>query len=539
MPVALADIDRMLAGSPGFRIVNRLEITESGVDPIGLRQLNLDLMDATIPGINNVTTHIRPYAFMAWAWWKAWRVIDENGEVDPATMADLAARYEVMYAWAQCLAGTPFRGAAAIRANLPLKGSDDPFAFHGAKWEEFKKKHTSLMAPTEYGPSIKALRFLQAEEGGVFKRSREVEEAVMTIDGAVCSSISERLIGPQAPTATWQEIFPLAESLPIGSPSKAERDAFRFLFYTAGAQPDAPREIRRRKGTIDLLRAILPEGGEFIDVPEIRRRLAAGTVPDNAKGYGSEVRTSAALLAILQARQLQRLATEAMMLWIERSLSTAVANAKSTDELVRAAQGAAVRWDEIAASAATVGAYFDAVEVLGGNSGWPRAAALPDTDAISLMEQLSEAQRKDPSRLPALALRAFGIVYAVTKAVRGEKSPEGKFNPIEARPDRLPMGIMAKRIEAIRDKPLAYLWRDVIENWIIAQHIHWSAVRGTDGKKRLRIGLEGSGWIRVRRKPSTVFNATPDRLATLLSLGSECGLFARSADKVLHFGRSG
>jgi hypothetical protein len=101
------------------------------------------------------------------------------------------------------------------------------------------------------------------------------------------------------------------------------------------------------------------------------------------------------------------------------------------------------------------------------------------------------------------------------------------------------MGVIAKRVETIWDKPLANLWRDVIENWVIAQHVHWSAVRGIDGKKRLRIGLEGSGWIRVRPKPSTVFNATPDRLSTLLSLGSECGLFARSADKVLHFGRSG
>jgi hypothetical protein len=222
----------------------------------------------------------------------------------------------------------------------------------------------------------------------------------MAIDSAVCSAISERLIGLRAPTATWQEVFPLAESLPVGSPSQAERDAFLFLFYTAGTQPDAPREIRRRKGTIDLLRAILPEGGEFVDVPEIRRRLSAGTIPDDAKGYGSEVRTSAVLFTILQARQLQRLATEAMMLWIERSLSTEVANAKPTDELVRAAQAAAERGDEIAASAASVGAYFDAVEVLGGDSGWPRAAALPDTDAIGLMEQLSEAQRKDPARLP-------------------------------------------------------------------------------------------------------------------------------------------
>jgi hypothetical protein len=162
-----------------------------------------------------------------------------------------------------------------------------------------------------------------------------------------------------------------------------------------------------------------------------------------------------------------------------------------------------------------------AVEALGAVSGWPRAAASRDTDLVDLMERLSAAQRKDVSRLPALALRAFGIVYAITKAFRGETFSEGTFNPIDARPDRLPMGVMVKRIEAIKDKPLTFLWRDVIERWIIAQHVHWSAVRGTDGKKRLRIGLEGPGWIRVRPKASAVFNATPDRLATRAGLAGD------------------
>ena len=394
------------------------------------------------------------------------------------------------------------------------------------------------MAPTEYGPSIKALHFLKQEEGGVFKRALEAEDAVTTIDTIVSSCIPERLLGRKAPAATWQEVVPLAEQLPIDASSQAERDAFRFLFYEAGSETRAHKDMRRRRSTIDLLRAILPEDGEFIGIPEIRRRLATGTIPDYVKTDGSEVQTSAILLAILQARQLQRLATEAMMLWVERSLSVQVAEAKATDELAVAARVASEQGDEIAASATNVGGYFDSVEAIGEESGWPRAAALAGTDVVTLMDQLHEAQRKEISRLPALALRAFAIVYAITNAFRGEKFPDGIFDPIEARPDRLPMGVMAKRIEAIKDKPLSFLWRDVIEHWIIAPHDHWSAVRGTDGKKRLRIALEGPGWIRVRPRPSAVFNATPDRLATLLSLCSECGLFARSADKVLHFGRT-
>jgi hypothetical protein len=65
---------------------------------------------------------------------------------------------------------------------------------------------------------------------------------------------------------------------------------------------------------------------------------------------------------------------------------------------------------------------------------------------------------------------------------------------------------------------------------VIGQHVHWSAVRGGDGKKRLRIGLEGDGWMKVRRTSSGVFEPTGDRLQTMLSLGVSCGLFARDGD---------
>lgn len=534
MAVALADLDKMLAGSRGFHIVDQLKIDESGVDPIGLRQLNLDLMDATVPGINNVTMHIRPYAFMAWAWWKALHVSAESAGT-PEDAADLAARYETIYAWALCIAGRPFRGAATIKARLPLKGDDTPFLFEGAKWEEFKNKRTGLMAPTEYGPSIKAVHFLTPEADGTYTWSRQAENAIATIDDIVSSCIPTRLLAAEAPSATWREVEELAHRLPADAPSDAEKDAFRYLFYEAGADPRAHVDMRRRRATIDLLRSLLPEG-DYISIPDIRRRLAADANPQGHAASRPEVRESALLLSILQARQLQRLATEAMMLWVERSLSTAVADAKPTDELVAEAHSSAVK-DELVASAETVGEYMKAIENLGAPPGWPHAAALPGTDLVELMELIHQAQRKDVTRLPALALKSFGIVYAMTMAFRGESLGEGMRDPIEARPDRLPMGVMARRIEVIRDKPLSHLWRDIIESWIIGQHVHWSAVRGSDGKKRLRIGLEGSGWIRVRPKPSSFFRATPDRLATLLSLGSECGLFARSAEKEMHFGR--
>lgn len=159
-------------------MVSPLDIEESGVDPIGLRQLNLDLMDATVPGINNTTMHIRPYAFMAWTWAKARDVLSAGGEVHSTQFEDLVARYETFYAWAHSLAGAPLGGASAVRKFLPLRGAGDQFLFAGPKWEDFKKRRLSFMAPTQYGPSIKALRVLTATDGGAFRVCTEFAAAV-------------------------------------------------------------------------------------------------------------------------------------------------------------------------------------------------------------------------------------------------------------------------------------------------------------------------------------------------------------------------
>lgn len=48
-----------------------LDISPGGVDPLGLRQINFQLMDLVLPGLNNVARHITPYTLIAWAWRRA------------------------------------------------------------------------------------------------------------------------------------------------------------------------------------------------------------------------------------------------------------------------------------------------------------------------------------------------------------------------------------------------------------------------------------------------------------------------------------
>ena len=116
-------------------------------------------------------------------------------------------------------------------------------------------------------------------------------------------------------------MLPFAEHLAIDQATAAERAVFIGLFHDLGTRPDAPRDLRRRMATIDLLRAFLSEAGQPVGLPEIRQRLSQAHSPARLEGDRQELLISVTLLAVLQARQLQRLATEAVMLWVESNLS--------------------------------------------------------------------------------------------------------------------------------------------------------------------------------------------------------------------------
>jgi hypothetical protein len=523
----LAEIDQLFDEHPGLRVVDELKADESGVDPVGLRQLNLDLMDDAIPGINNVTQHVRPYTFMVWAVWKATRVAEARGIEEPAeVIADLVDRYEALYAWSHMIAKRPFRGAIALKRTICRREDGEPFLFDGPAWEEYRRTRTSFMAPTEYGPSIKSIKYMSTDSMEI---ATEVLPAIEDFDAAVMKLLPEALFAVDPPTVSEEQIRPFATHLPIDQPSLVEMQVFKEMFYGFGAR-EAAGAAQRRKASLDLVRGLLERDGPS-GLDHIRRRFASRDLPENVDGDPVQIGISTMLLCLLQARQLQRLATEAMLLWLERLLSEdrigSLYQPKPSDDIIARAHAAAMQADEEYAASPTVGDFLLAVEVEGDALGWPRASSNGSTDVVGLLSELIDAQRKDITRVPALAARCFAIVRAIANSFDGEAAPDGLADAIEGRPDRLPMGLMTRRLEAIADRPLMFLWKEVVESWVIGQHVHWSAVRGGDGKKRLRIGLEGDGWMKVRGKSAGFFEPTGDRLLTMMSLGVSCGMFKR------------
>jgi hypothetical protein len=99
------------------------------------------------------------------------------------------------------------------------------------------------------------------------------------------------------------------------------------------------------------------------------------------------------------------------------------------------------------------------------------------------------------------------------------------------RMDRLPLA-KARREAMLRGSLPAFEFvRHVLESWILSQHVYWSVWRGLADARagaksilRLKIMLESGGWTLAPDARLRPPRRAGDRLETILSLGTECGL---------------
>lgn len=534
--VRTADLDRSFGKEPHLRLVPPVKLNDGGVDPLGLRQLNLDLMDHALPGINNVTAHIRPYTLMSWAWWKAAKAAEAGGKtsVDAAWLQDTVDRLEVLFAWSHFLAddaaGIP--GRNVLKDKLPRPGSARTYNFAGPDWDRLRqdrRRSTAFMAPIQYGPSIKSLGWLVPTPEGAFHPSTQAIKAVEALDALVSGSLPPRVFTPGQVAIEPDEALTLHAAWTLRAPTEAERLAFRHLFHEIGRgmADDAPQA--RRRASLDLALVVLRQSQGSLTLEAVRRAMASGHAAD-----GSPLDLPSSLVptqlhwAAMQARQLQRLALESLLRWIETRIDDGGA---SSENLADDAEAAA-RETEDGADAATLGSYLDLVTARADGHGWPAACGLAgEADIFAVMAELQEAQWEEGCpRVPGLALRALAMADAMTVALRSKGSLSAETGPLGGQADRLPLLLARKRLHAARDRSLKGLWLEMVEAWVIGQHVRWSVVRNGDGTQRLRIALGDRGWIRLRKGLSGPFGPTPDRLSTALALSSACGLIRRTSD---------
>lgn len=396
--MSLADLDRSFEAAPHLRIVEEMKLNPGGVDPLGLRQINLNLMDAAFPGINNVTRYVRPYAFMAWAWWKVAQAAEARGvsTADVADLQDVVDRLEVLFVWSHFLAGDGegLPGRLVITDKLPGPGSGRAYDFHGPAWKSLKaarRTSTGIMAPIQYGPSIRALGWLRSQDGAL-RPSSETTVALASLEQEFGGLIPDAVLAPGSVSVDPDQAEALYEAWSVRSTLKDERDAFRQLFHGLGDTAPTNSPAWQRRQTLDLVLAVLGQAQGGMGVRDVRRAMASGRTNDGVPLVLSEDQREIHLnWASLQARQLQRLALEALMRWTESRID----EGRSLQEELSTDADEAAREEEDDADASTVGAYLERTSARAGDDGWPAACGLGgETDIFDLMDDLVDAQNE-------------------------------------------------------------------------------------------------------------------------------------------------
>ena len=483
----------------GPQITGPSKVTPGGVDPLGLRQINFDLMDEILPGLNNVADLLRPFILMAWAWRRA-RAIVKAGKKGGATdqdLRDFVDRIEAIFAWSQFLAdpnaGIPGRQALAAL----LDPSTTTYRFGGKSWENrrsMRRTSTGLISPLNYGPGLRAMGWLAPTDAvGVFTTNPELDAALDAFEASFADELGHpAFCNFGSVEVDREDVERWGPLWSLGSSTFVEKQAgFKRL---AGTTADPKRRLGLQ--LIEQAIAQIGHDSEEVDVAELRRFMSES--PEQWLDDEALISTALAWRR-LQIRQLFRLALESTFYWL---LGVLEGEPRSSGEL-----------GSMFALAAG-GASFES------SADWFEADAT--ANPVELMDILSgAAHEEDESALPT------AIAAALAFCLSQRDYTAAAFEVF----DRLPLLRAIRDFDAWGELTPQEACARIIESWIIAQHTYWSVGRGLADARgrgktllRLRIVMDEGGWTHTPgSSQGNPPNPTPDRLQTAMNLLRECG----------------
>jgi hypothetical protein len=519
----------------GPYLLDRFNPGQGGVDFLGLRQVNLDLMAECIPGINNVTWKIRPYSVMCWIYWKFYRLMQGKGMESPSEteMTRFREKVESLFLWGHQLGN--LRGIPGFLAK--------PTEFRGGRanlsFESWKRdaRNTSIQAGVQYGPSLSdrgGLGFLHRVEGSFYKVTASGEALGKVLDERLRKRKGyAKLIDLQSMRGSEAEAMDLFVAWRADSPGADERNIFRESFFNESGV-DEDNAIGVRSAAVCLIQDILRKSRIPLSQNEIRksmvyRRLPTGKQIDVSGGKS----TTAKKWLVLQVRQAQRLALESLMAWVEhRILNIGERDSRQlTKSFVL----------NLRTHASKLFTQNTPAEILMGWLGRFKKlddyldAALKDPlrfCIFELCEELETAIDEDPEIICVPAFKLLLLVRRFYEWLGGDDELLPYL--LSGRAERISLGYWAKTWDKNSTYPLADLVALILSNMILSQHFAVATNRFDGGTQRLRITIEEDGLEALIAKPWRPY-ITADRLGTVLSLMADCGLLKQDADEERYY----
>jgi hypothetical protein len=498
-----------------------------GVDYLGLRTLNLNMMDGLLPGINNVVSRVRPFTLLCWIVWR----FEQAGKADlslPASQfAVFREKVETVFVMSQVQAGTG-AGLAGVQQTVP-SGADINFQF-----KSFQRT-VSLIAAVQYGPALNTLNglgFVRSPAPGSYKTAGEGTSLALVMDQRLRKYLTpEQYVfissvhNHKADRDSINENFHGAWD--VTAPSDAEKSAFRAHFL----RPKATGVHGDRAVTLQYIIALLGELSAPVTHDTLRRAMAC-SFPQTLLSHPrkDDFVHFQRYWQLLQVRQAQRLALEALFGWVERCLVSE--SAATLDDLVELAMAALGVEPRSAADddwmVSTMGRLRAAAAQL--DQLFQKGLHEPDEWDIFQRSECLEAACKDKAPAGAMVVLGVQLLLLTTRfAELLAAEPETSKEVSTGLANRLPLGRLADVIRGIETQRLSNVLGRVLGSYVISQHLGVAAARSGDERSRMRITIEDRGLVSVHGSREKCLSPvrTADRLRSALSLMAECGLITR------------
>jgi hypothetical protein len=500
----------------------------SGVDFLGLRQVNLELTAACFPGINNVTRFVRPFSVLAWIHWKFSQQAEAAGRknVSDHDLRIFQEKVEVLFTWGHQLHPSADVRIPGISAGAPAAGPGGWVDLTFAAWKRVPR-NTSLQAPVQYGPAMKVgsgLGFLESRGRGL--------SAFTHTGAALAQGLDQRLRKTEA--------YDLVSSLDRNKAHAADADALlrawhaarpnadeARVFSAAFYQPDsagASGSLGQRSAMIAAIFATLRSARGSLNEDEIRRSLVWQRLPNGrALDFSAPCAVAVRRWKVLQMRQMQRVALESLLQWFEHCLDDGEHRLETIQQQLAAAFADDARSDGGKATCAQVLKRF--AKTFDSEADYrSQCAQGHDDDLLRRGQALFDSDELDTVPVEAAWILIGLVQWTLWLAEEADQRADLQRGGV----DRISLSHLRESFQRAADRPLVEWMQDILERWVLGQHLRVATLRSDGRAQRLRFGFGEEGLEFYASQPSEPV-LTADHLAAALSLMDNCGMIARDA----------
>jgi len=501
---------------------------QGGTDFLGLRQVNVDLMDECLPGFNNVSSYVRPFSVISWIYWK-FHSLAASAHIDEPDLKQQQVwqeKAEILFTWGHILSGV--RGIPGTDSRPPRSGA---VSLDFETWKRIPTS-TSLMAAVQYGPAAKVsdgLGFIEPvpEARGMFRTTGYGIQLAEGLESAISGKDTRKLLGSLVrATGTENDANKLFPGWSILTPTKKEKNAFRLAFFDTNAS-DPKDALGRRSSTLRLILSALDHASHPLSVDEVRSAMFHKS--GLRKGTGDEQdEVSWHKWVVLQVRQAHRLAMEAILFWIEVRLNRA--RDRETGSMIKRAMEVHALYPTILPPGSTVKdvrkrlfpampVSLDALITSSRRNG--------DYSLFELMDRVLTTIGDNTEEALMYAFRILFLCAEYTDALEALETVNKLLRHGSA--ERISLAYWRDFVRRCAALSIDEFLQLVFEQHIISQHLSVAARRFDGGTQRLRITIEEEG-LTPLIATSLPLRVTPDRLWTALSLMSDCDMIKYNAN---------